>query len=207
MKNLNPRSGLRQLISGYFPTQRKFIFELVQSGKLSANELGYYLIFITSADWDRSEHRKAFIRHSIADIAKLWSIKPSTLRFNLNKLVERKLIAYESNTPKIVDFDEFTLHRAQNNKVKLTDEELDAYFSYLKSDSNILNKSEFRNCDSFKSSFKSGFNSSSVNGVQQVRSEKEYESDWLDMGSPDEFTPEDMKWIDENLHEDPEVVV
>lgn len=37
---------------------------------------------------------------------------------------------------------------------------------------------------------------------QGLRSEEEYQEIWGSMGSPSDFTIDDMKWIDLNLHKD-----
>ena len=63
MKNLNPYAGLNQIRRGYLCITRQMPLDNLRNGVLSVNELGYFLIFLISADWDRNQDRKGFIRY------------------------------------------------------------------------------------------------------------------------------------------------
>ena len=128
LKNLNPNTGLRQVSSGYLCLPRLFIINLIKND-LKPLELGYFIIFLQSADWDTDKYRHGYIRHSLENLSKIWGLNQSTLTQNCNKLIEKNLIIKKNNTLMISNFERFTSKKAQQeSKNKLDNVELQVLF-------------------------------------------------------------------------------
>src|SRR3989338_88931 len=201
MKNLNPYAGLNQIRRGYLCITRQMPLDNLRNGVLSVNELGYFLIFLISADWDRNQDRKGFIRYDLRKLSDIWKIPYQTLNDNLIKLIKKNVIIKERNTPKIPDFDRFTFSGAnQIAKQTYTNEESKQYFDNLFSNSEIPLQPKRKSPIPFNTSSKSEFSipSKSVVIKQPVRTNEEYQQIYDDEGYKF-LTPDDMRWIDENV--------
>lgn len=159
MKNLNPESGLKQITKGSIFLYRYLVLKLIRGGKLKPSELGLYLIFVCSADWDVDKYRKGLIRYELPLLSKILQIPYSTLLSQLNSLNKKGLIEFKKinnqRVPSIVNFDFFT-SRAQKNSTELNlkNEELKNFFPELLSDSEIQEPNQITHSNSFKDSFK-----------------------------------------------------
>lgn len=213
MKNLNPISGYKQTITGHYYISRITVLELRRKHLLTPSEMGFFFLFVNTADWDKGEHRFSYIRHSFAELSSIWRVSESAIRDNFVKLVKKGVMRKEKNTPKVVDFDKFMYsHVVSGSKEKFSDKEVSDYFglSLLKTENkkkengNQLQKhgnscqlikdigQPFR--DSFKDSNKVNNKSSDVAITNEgLRSESEYEK--LYKQNPD-FSIEDMRWVD-----------
>lgn len=208
MKNLNPMAGIRQMVTGYFCVSRLDVIDLVRQDKLKAQELGYFFIFLTSTDWDSDVYRKGFIRHDLKRLSKIWNIPSQTLRDNLKKLMNKKVLIIENETPKIKDFDSFTYSIAsQKAKEYHSDEFLTDYFKKTISDPGTSLELKQKVPNSFKTSFKNNnkhnADRNKINKVvvirQEMRTDEEYQKMYEE--NPNSLLPEDMKWIDKNIEE------
>ncbi len=208
-KNINPYSGLKQMISGSYHVPRMVIFELVKRHKLKLSELGYYFAFLTSADWDSSEYRNGYIRIDFDQLAKAWNTPVSTLRDNLNKLIEKGVISTgEKKLPKMVNFENYTYSGASlMAKSKYSNEFLEKYFDNLELKNDISFSTKPNTPQPFKSSSKDkSKDGREIDVVSEsrkifVRSDEEYQKMFDE--NPNSLTPEDMKDIDrwsENLY-------
>jgi hypothetical protein len=129
LKNLNPYAGFRQITSGYICLSRLPILTAIKNKKIKPGELGYFIIFLLSADWDTGPHRKGLIRYTQSDLSKMWGIPLSTLNGQLPKSIEANLIEDIKGAMKIVDFDQYTPSFANKNaKNKMSNEELQQLF-------------------------------------------------------------------------------
>jgi len=203
MKNLNPTSGLRQIVSGYLYLPRQIIIDYVKTKKIKPSELGYFIIFLISADWDKNEYRKGFIRFKLKELAVIWNISYSTLYSNIKKLFGKELLFKEKDTLKIKDFDLFIKKGAEHLvKNKITDLEIKKLFPDSIGRFHNFENSETKNSISFKSSSKVGFNTypKGVCIKQSVRTKESYEQIYKNGGFLS-LTPDDMQWIDENIEE------
>lgn len=207
MKNLNPKSGLKQLVSGYYCLPRKIILDEIRNNKLKPSELGYFIILLNSADWDEDEYRKGFIRHDLNKLANLWGIPNTTLYDNIKKLKAKKLLISERGAYRINNFNRFTLKGAQAYvKEKPSSEYLNQLPEISESHSELSELVQTNEAPPFNDSSKVEFNSypKKVLIKQEVRSDEWYESIHQSEGYK-YLTPEDMRWIDENLTEEVEI--
>jgi hypothetical protein len=78
MKNLNPYSGLKQLITGSYSVVRSEALDLARKHQMSPLEIGYFFMFLTSTDWDQDKYRLGLVRIDLIKLAKAWNIPPST---------------------------------------------------------------------------------------------------------------------------------
>ena len=183
MKNLNPKSGLKQIVNGYLCLPRKIFFQFIKEKKLTPNELGYYLIAIMSADWDGDKYRHGFIRHELQKLSAIWGKPYGTLHGNFKKLVEKELLEVDQSTFKVKNFHNFTSNGALefvgDNRVK--DEDLKQYFPNIVNDFEIPKKQQSRDSCSFRSSSK-GESSISLNRLEFSRGDKLVISNGLDKG-------------------------
>ena len=107
MKILDPISGLRQITSGKFFFPRRIALNGIRSKDISVTELGYFLIALTSTDWDKGKYRFGIIRHEPKRLAEIWSIPYPTLLQNFNSLVKEGLLSKQGGSFQITDFSEF----------------------------------------------------------------------------------------------------
>lgn len=214
MRNLDPHSGLKQIITGSFPVARFEIVELVRRNKLTPLELGYFLIFLSSADWDKDKYRCGYVRLELHKLSKIWNTPLSTLRDNLNKLIKKNVMVIgEDGVPKIINFPNFTLSGSSTiSKTKYSDDFVEEYFdnSFPKTE-NSSSKNEISlnskqiSPFSFRDSIKDDLEvSSGMEYVtktdifhQQVKSDSEYQRIYKE-GNWGPFTSDDMKWVDQN---------
>lgn len=206
MKNLNPSAGLKQIANGYICLPRKKILELIKNRKIKPLELGYFIILLVSADWDNDEFRYGFIRHESSRLSAIWGIPYATLRDNIVELTKKGVLIADRNTPKITDFHNFTLKGAQSfvsSKTKAVSEEPKNTSSIVSIDSEISEKSQPTDNSPFNASFKSEFNVYPRRIVirQRVKRDEEYQQLSISAGFT-KLTPEDMRWIDENVTEE-----
>jgi predicted transcriptional regulator len=201
MKNLNPRSGLRQVITGGYNVARKDIFDLIKKKHLTFAEIGYYLLFFTVADWDKNKNRYGCIRHEIKDLSTYLELPYSTINDNLNRLVKKNVIEIYNSTPRIVNFD--WVDRTIMNlkfKEKFDDEFLENYFensSHKCENSQILGLKQSKSIrDSIKDEIKDNYQNKIVVIRQNPRTDEEYKK--LFEENPNFPSLVDMKWIDEN---------
>lgn len=205
MKNLNPSSGLKQITNGYICLPRKKILELIKSRKIKPPELGYFIIFLLSADWDKDEYRCGFIRHESSELSAIWGIPYATLRDKIVGLTRKGVLITEKNTPKIANFNHFTLKGAQSYvsaETKTVNDEPISDSGRPSNNSEISENLQATDSSSFNTSFKSEFNVYPRRVViqQRVRSEEEYQQLSISAGFT-KLTHEDMRWIDENITE------
>jgi len=113
LKNLNPYTGLKQIVSGYIHVPRIVLLNFIKLQGHKPHLLSYYLILVTSADWDVRSNRKSFIRYSTQDLAKLWSLKQSTLESNISKLLKLNYIQRKNSVLKITNYQPFECRSAQ----------------------------------------------------------------------------------------------
>lgn len=204
MKNLNPVSGLKQITNGYICLPRRMVVELLKNKKIKQLELGYFIIFLISADWDTDVFRNGFIRHELPRLSKIWGIPYTTLQEHATNLVEKQLLITEKDTLKINNFERFTSGGAQTFvKNKPTDQDLKKLFPELFSNSGISEDLLAGSSSCFKDSSKvnSGMYSKRVVIRQDGKSEEEYQKIYRG-GGFERFTPDDMRWIDENVTEE-----
>lgn len=207
MKNLNPVSGLKQITGGYICLPRKIVVELLKNKKLKQLELGYFIIFLVSADWDTDVFRNGFIRHELPRLSRIWGIPYTTLQEHAINLVKKQLLVTEKNTLKINNFEQFTSKGAQVFvKDKPTVQDLKKLFPKLLNISEISENNEAKDTFPFRDSSKDKFNVYSRRVIikQEVRSDKEYQQIYND-GDYTSLTHNYMKWIDENVTEEVEV--
>lgn len=159
MKNLNPASGLKQITSGYICLPRKAVVELFRNREINQLELGYFIIFLISADWDTDIFRNGFIRHELPRLSEIWGIPYTTLQEHANNLVKQHLIITEKNTLKINNFEQFTSKGAQAFvKDKTTNQDLKKLFPKLLTISEISENDEANDTFPFRDSSKDKFN-------------------------------------------------
>lgn len=204
-KNINPYSGLKEIISGFFYVPRIKIVDLVRKYGLKPLEIGYYLILLTSVDWHEDKYRKGYIRIDLENLAKIWKVPVTTFRENINRLINRGLIVVgEKNLPIFVDFDSHTFpNYSPIAKTKYSDEFLHKYFENLELENEIPSSLKPNITNSFKTSFKEeSRNDLDTNNVKNnkksyVRSDAEYQKMYDE--NPDSLTVEEMKSIDIDL--------
>lgn len=207
MKNLNPASGLRQIVSGYICIPRKIIFELIRDKKIKPSELGYFIILLNSADWDTDIYRKGYIRHEFTKLSTIWDIPCTTLYDYAKTLRDKQLLIVNNGTHKITNFDYFTSKGAQTFvKNKPTDEYLNRVFSKLLGASEISEDNKANDTLHFNVSSKVDFNVYPRRVIikQDTRTKEEYEKMYKNSNFQC-LTPEDMRWIDENVEEKIEI--
>lgn len=203
MKNLNPTSGAKQIVSGYFCVPRKIVFDLIKGKKIKPIELGYFIILLSSADWDNDPYRKGYIRQELTNLSVLWDIPYSTLFDYIKKLKDGNLLLSENNAYKINNFENFTSKGAQLYvKEKPTNEYLNKLFIKSENVSEISDSTKAETTAPFRDSSKIGFDvyPKTVVIKQDVRSKEEYERMYKDGGFQG-LLPDDMRWIDENVRE------
>lgn len=210
--NINPYSGIKQIISGSYHVPRFEIVELARKHKLKPLEIGAYIMFYTSADWDTDVYRHGYIRTDFKQLAKIWNTPISTLNDNLKRLIRKGVIVRgDKGIPKIVDFEKFSyLIAAQTVKTvkrESSNDFIENYFDNLDFKNEIPSISKPKVAIPFKNTFKERFkdesnNNNVVNAVSDppkksiVRSDEEYQK--LFDENPNLPSPEDMKWIDED---------
>jgi hypothetical protein len=207
MKNLNPTSGAKQLVSGYFCVPRKIVFDLIKGKKIKPSELGYFIILLSSADWDNDPYRKGYIRQELTKLSALWDIPYSTLFDYIKRLKDGNLLISENNAHKINNFENFTSKGAQLYvKEKPTNEYLNNIFTKSENVSEISDNAKAETTTPFRDSSKIGFDvyPKTVVIKQDVRSKEEYERIYID-GDFQGLSVEDMQWIDENIRESIEI--
>jgi len=213
LKNLNPLKGLRQLSSGYVYLPRKFILEAVRGKRLTLSELGGYLIFVLSADWDVSQYRLGYIRFTQLELADIWILSSSTLSRLKDRFVKRGFLRESLGTVQIENYQElFTYSGVKGiTKTGVSNKEIEAIFlnpqeQNLESQPKIANKQspKAKNQSLFKSSFKNEFN-----GLGNVRLPSKRHTGIRNYIKPDQeverqdsLTPEDMEWANENVKEE-----
>ena len=201
MKKTSSRSGLRQEITGGYNVARKDIFDLIKEYKLSAAELGYYMLFFTVADWDKSEDRYGYIRHELQALTNILDIPYTTLRDNLNRLVNKQVIDNNDSRFRIVKPDWFN-HSLMSEKFKLrfNDEFLKNYFGNpndkCEKPQSLDLEQQKPIRDSIKGDIKDNYQNKIVLIRQELRTNEEYKK--LFKENPNFPSPEDMRWIDEN---------
>lgn len=159
MKNLNPTSGLRLITSGYMCLPRRIILQLVRNNEIKPIDLGFFIIFLISTDWDKNLHRFGYIRHEMIHLSKIWNIPYSTLEQHLTTLIKKGFIVIDRETPKIPGFHRFTPNRTQERmNTKLSDDDLKNIFPNILHDYVIPEQSQSATTHSFSSSFKSELN-------------------------------------------------
>jgi len=207
MKNLNPTSGLKQITSGYICLPRKTIVELLKNREINQLELGYFIIFLISADWDTDVFRNGFIRHELPRLSGIWGIPYSTLQEHAANLVKQHLLITEKNTLKINNFERFTSKGAQAFvKDRPTTQDLKKLFPKLLNISEISENDETKDVFPFRDSSKGKFNvySRKVIIKQEIRTQEQYEKIYKE-GNFLSLKPDDMRWVDENVTEEIEV--
>lgn len=207
MKNLNPASGLKQIVNGYICLPRKIIFEFIRDKKIKPAELGYFIILLNSADWDNDIHRKGYVRHELTKLSAIWDIPYTTLYGYARILQDKQLLIIERNTPKINNFDWFTSKGAQTFvKNKPANEYLNKLFPNLLNTSEISENDEAKDTLPFRVSSKVEFNVYPRRVIikQELRTKEEYEKMYQDSDFQC-LTPEDMQWVDENIEEKIEI--
>lgn len=207
MKNLNPASGLKQITSGYICLPRKAVVELIKDKEINQLELGYFIIFLISADWDTDVFRNGFIRHELPRLSEIWGIPYTTLQEHATNLVKQHLLITEKNTLKINNFEQFTSKGAQAFvKNKPTNQDLKRFFPELLNASEISENDEAKDMLHFRGSSKGKFNVYSRRVIikQEIRTQEQYEKIYKD-GNFLSLMPDDMRWIDENVTEEIEV--
>lgn len=201
-KNINPYSGLKEIISGFFYVPRIKIVDLARKYGLKPLEIGYYLILLTSVDWHEDKYRKGYIRIDLENLAKIWNIPITTFRENINRLIDKGLVVLgDKKLPIFVDFESHTNHGySQIAKTKYSDEFLSKYFENLELENEIPyflkpNATNFFKTSS-KKEFKDDLNISNCN-KSYVRSDAEYKK--IHDENPNSLTIEEMKSIDIDL--------
>jgi len=207
MRNLNPHSGLKQLITGSYSVIRSEVLDLAKKHQLSPLEIGYYFILLTSTDWDPDKYRFGLVRIDLIKLAKAWNIPPSTFRDNLKKLIKKQVVTLsEGGVPKIVNFENYTHSRSSALAKKIySDESVENYFYNLFPKNEISLSSKLISPLPFKDSFKndlivSSSESKAIKTVilhQEVRTDSEYQIIYQE-GNWSSFTADDMKWVDQN---------
>lgn len=205
--NINPYSGLKQIISGSYHVPRFEIVELARRYKLKPLEIGAYIMFYTSADWDDDIYRNGYIRTDFKQLAKVWNVPLSTLNDNLKRLILKGVIVRgDKGIPKIINFEKFSYSgSAQTAKIKRSNEFVESYFGNLDFKNEIPSTPKPKVAIPFKNTFKERFNDESINNnvvnvvsnppkKSIVKSDEEYQK--LFDENPNLPNPEDMKWID-----------
>lgn len=197
MKNLNPTAGFKQLTTGNIYLPRGMTIDLIKNKKIKFNEIGYYFIAATAADWNQGEYRFGLIRHSLKDLAIIFNVPHTTLAENFNKLAKKGLLIKKENIFKVKNFDYFQNPKAyknkhQNNEIlkqltensvrKTEKSEFNSEISY----NNLSKRSK-----NFKVAIKVGNKVSNRSAIdyQKIHNEESYAF----------LSPEDMKWIDEHI--------
>jgi DNA-binding Lrp family transcriptional regulator len=209
MKNLNPHAGKRQITRGYICLPRKFVINLIRNRTLTQSELGSFILLVLSADWDSGSYRNGFIRHSNAELSRIWGISESTFSRNISKFTEKGLIDLsDSATPKINHYqDLFTSKGAQSYaKEKMTNAKLHEMFAKVQESPARMQEqlAEDRRSFNVSSKVESNVYPKRVVVKQEVRSREEYQEIY-DQGGYVRLTTDDMKWIDKNVREKKQV--
>lgn len=212
MKNLDPRSGLRQITTGKLYLPRRLFLELITSKDLKQIDISYFLIALIFADWDPLIHRYGYIRHTTKRISELTKIPYSTLQTRFSSLLDKGLLAEEFNCLKVKNFEFFDKAHAYASE-PMSDEELASFFDIsLSNTEKQIQKNE-------KSVLSQTINPKVVKEVPKeegkgvhsnkavtmnkpiVKSDEEYQR--LYKENRDNYPPPgDMKWIDEHLGAD-----
>jgi len=205
--NINPYSGLKQSITGMYFVPRFEIHELRNKFKLEPLEIGYFIMFLTSTDWDKDSYRNGYMRINLNEFALIWNKPINTVRDNLNKLISKGVITLgEKDLPKIVNYEKFTHDGAiQTAKIKRSNEFVESYFENLDFKNEIPSIPKQKVAIPFKNTFKERFKNESINNnvvnvvsnppkKSIVKSDEEYQK--LFDENPNLPNPEDMKWID-----------
>ena len=213
MKNLNPTSGLLQIVSGYLLLSRKIIVDLIRDKKMKPIELGYFTIFLISADWDDDTYRNGYIRHGLTELSTIWNIPYSTLYDYSKILVEKQLLIINRDTLQINNFEYFTSKGIQTIvKNKPTDEYLNSLLtkpfntSEISENDSLFTNGNNKDTPPFSGSSKVEFDIYPRRVIlkQKAKAEQEYEKIYKEDISPC-LPPKDMRWIDENVEEKTEV--
>jgi len=196
MKNLNPKSGLKQISSGKLYLPRRFVLELIKNKRITVNQLGYYILAHISTDWTDEEYRYGFIRHETKQLSKIFNISYSTLNDNLNKLVEAGLITKRQDVLSINDFIHFQKAGGKySNKNVTTDEELELIFKDLLQESENSDSNQIESTKSLKIPHKVEHKVVSK-GVYE-RTNADYQRIYVE-GNYSGFLPDDMRWLDDH---------
>jgi len=207
MKILDPISGLRQITSGKFFFPRRIALNGIRSKDISVTELGYFLIALTSTDWDKGKYRFGIIRHEPKRLAEIWSIPYPTLLQNFNSLVKKGLLSKQGGSFQITDFSEFQKATGKySNNNTTTDEELVNIFgkSFLESeksdnDSEISYSYQSTTSVRYRVSNKVEDNEEvEATGKSLLRADADYQRIYLE-GNYQYLVPEDMRWLDEHF--------
>lgn len=210
MKNLNPVSGYKQSITGHFYICRIDVIDLRRKYGLTMGEIGYFISLVSCADWDKSENRFGYLRLDINELSNILNIPKKTIRENLARLFQKKVIFKSNGVYKIHEFQRFLYSSAANHsKEVFTDAEVIDYFNIKnklgkstllaekteeggeKSHSSLIEKS-----NSFRYPFKNEYKNINTNidysiGTNVQRNVLSEDSN--------ELSDEDKLWIDKNL--------
>jgi predicted transcriptional regulator len=152
--NLDPLVGIRQIVKGYFSVPRILPLELLLEKGVSPTLLGYCLICLVVADWDKSKLRNGVIRYEVKDLASGLNLRTSTLYSNLNKLKKIGFLKKDDNLFRIAGYQNYTSRGAQElSKVSLTSEKVLSLFPYLKRHSKKIESYLSKSSASFSNSF------------------------------------------------------
>jgi len=214
MKNLNPRNGLRQIITGGIYITRYDVIDLVITKKLTPNQLAYFLMFLVSADWDPGEFRQGYIRHDLKRLARIWGKPYTTVMSHLKKLTDKNVILNKHKTPQIANLSYFNSTLAKLNFRKTyTDEFIDNYFKNLDNKSEKSDSVKLKVDVSIKDPIKGDirvipetvYTNKVVVIRQEIRSDEEYEK--LYRENPNLPLPKDMRNIDMDPNAEEKIVI
>lgn len=201
MKNLNPVAGYKQSITGHFYVMRKTILDLVREMKLTPSEVGYFMMFVVCADWDRDHNRYGFIRLESKELASVLGKPEKTIKLNIKKLIAKGLIEEIDGYPKIVGFEKFTYTSAvHGSKEKFTDVEVAEYFGIKGVHESVTTVTKYQKCDKkeevFEASRGLAFRDSNKdkNKDGNGRTKEEYEE--MYRKNPGGLSLDDMEWIE-----------
>ncbi|NCN82761.1 MAG: hypothetical protein GW947_02225 [Candidatus Pacebacteria bacterium] len=201
MKNIDPKSGLKQIVTGKLYLPRRAILELIRSRRITPTQLGYFVIALISADWNQGEYRYGLIRHDIRRLAAIWNVPYSTLSDNFKKLQISGQLTTKNKLLSIVDFNDFQTFRGQYaNKNCISDEVRDQIFGKSFLQSEISDSNSITEPKSLKIPFKVEFNKTPPGPLPSrlERTIEDYQRIYAE-GPYTTFGTDEMMYLDQHM--------
>lgn len=192
---------LLKKLRGYQKASRDRFF-LLTEGVLNHEEFIVYEFCIAITDWDRSHSTYGSFDATNKDIAEIlnWRRDSTVSRHRSNLIKKGILLPTPDNRTRVFDFEQWQRNKpptktSDSNSAVMQGEaaKLQQMPAFLHELSAKLQKSSPQTTNQSLVSSKGE--------SKYSRSDSEYQKIWDERGRPADFTPEDMKWIDENVKE------
>lgn len=200
MKSNDMKNSQIKRLNGFIRLDRKIIF-LLSDRILTQEEFLIYLLSIFLTDWSIDHDAYGSVCALNREIAQLlgWKSRSSVTKHKKNLIAkgylellpDKRTIAKKLSTWARIN--KYT--SIQDNEQVVKNSEHDVVNIQQAGEKNEQNQSQIP---------KSSLSSFKVNS--SLRTEEEYQRIWKeDYDCSPDFTPDDMKWIDQNVYEDPSV--